>query len=158
MPRVRIPPRPPTHPTLLSPPTLPPYRYASPLCRYGMMECVLAAQEGGCGLIVYSRQEGNALGEVAKLLTLSLTLTPSPTLSLSLNLSLCLTLSLCLKLTFSPSPVPTPALTRTLAPLQVAKFLVHNAREQAPGGDSIDNFFSQQKRVSGADDVRSPSP
>jgi len=40
----------------------------------------------------------------------------------------------------------------------VAKFLVHNAREQAPGGDSIDNFFSQQKRVSGADDVRSPSP
>jgi len=66
---------------------------------YGMMECVLAAQEGGCGLIVYSRQEGNALGEVAK-------------------------------------------------------FLVHNAREQAPGGDSIDNFFSQQKRVSGADDVR----
>jgi hypothetical protein len=40
----------------------------------------------------------------------------------------------------------------------VAKFLVHNAREQAPGGDSIDNFFSQTKRVSGADDVRSPSP
>ena len=33
-----------------------------------MMECVLAAQEGGCGLIVYSRQEGNALGEVAKFL------------------------------------------------------------------------------------------
>ena len=33
---------------------------------------------------------------------------------------------------------------------------MHNAREQAPGGDSIDNFFTQQKRVSGADDVRAP--
>ena len=42
-----------------------------------MMECVLAAQEGGCGLIVYSRQEGNALGEVTNLLTLSPTL-PQP--------------------------------------------------------------------------------
>ena len=35
---------------------------------YGMMECVLAGQQGGAGLIVYSRQEGFALGEVAKFL------------------------------------------------------------------------------------------
>ena len=54
-------------------------------------------------------------------------------------------------------PHPHPCALPTLAPRQVAKFLVHNAREQAPGGDSIDNFFTQQKRVSGADDVRAPS-
>jgi len=35
---------------------------------YGIEECVRAAQAGGCGLIVYARQEGNALGEVAKFL------------------------------------------------------------------------------------------
>jgi hypothetical protein len=80
------PPGPPTHPNPSTPtqpplPTRPPtptpsnlYPHALRLCRYGMMECVLAAQEGGCGLIVYSRQEGNALGEVAKLLTLRLAL------------------------------------------------------------------------------------
>ena len=58
------------YPPALPPPTSTPHPpsalhlHVSPLCRYGMMECVLAAQEGGCGLIVYSRQEGNALGEV----------------------------------------------------------------------------------------------
>lgn len=52
-----------------------------------MMECVLAAQEGGCGLIVYSRQEGNALGEVTNLLTLSPTLTQRPMRSLALHTS-----------------------------------------------------------------------
>ena len=55
-------------------------------------------------------------------------------------------------------PRPHPRAHSRPRPHQVAKFLVHNAREQAPGGDSIDNFFSQQKRVSGADDVRSPLP
>jgi len=33
---------------------------------YGIEECVRAAQAGGCGIIVYARQEGNALGEVSK--------------------------------------------------------------------------------------------
>ena len=54
----------------------------------------MRAQAGGAGLIVYSRQEGNALGEVAK-------------------------------------------------------FLVHNARKKL--GDSVDNFFEQQRRVAGAE-------
>jgi len=79
-------------------------------------------------------------------------------LCLYLSLSLNLTLSLCLKLNPQLQPHPHPRAHRRPRPHQVAKFLVHNAREQAPGGDSIDNFFSQTKRVSGADDVRSPSP
>lgn len=64
---------------------------------FGIEECVRAAQAGGAGLIVYSRQEGYALGEVAK-------------------------------------------------------FLVHNARQKL--GDSVDNLFSQQHRVSGGRDLR----
>ena len=33
---------------------------------HGIEECVLAAQQGGAGLIVYNRKEGRALGEVTK--------------------------------------------------------------------------------------------
>ena len=64
---------------------------------FGIEECVRAAQAGGAGLTVYSRQEGFALGEVAK-------------------------------------------------------FLVQNARQKL--GDSVDNFFSQQQRVTGGRDLR----
>lgn len=39
-----------------------------PYLIHGIVECVKAAQAGGAGLVVYSRQEGNALGEVAKFL------------------------------------------------------------------------------------------
>jgi len=39
-----------------------------PYMIHGIVECVRAAQAGGAGLVVYSRQEGNALGEVAKFL------------------------------------------------------------------------------------------
>jgi GTP cyclohydrolase II len=39
-----------------------------PYLIHGIVECVRAAQAGGAGLVVYSRQEGNALGEVAKFL------------------------------------------------------------------------------------------
>jgi len=68
-----------------------------PYLIHGIVECVRAAQAGGAGLVLYSRQEGNALGEVSK-------------------------------------------------------FLVHNARQKL--GDSVDNFFEQQRRVAGADDAR----
>lgn len=68
-----------------------------PYLIHGIVECVRAAQAGGAGLIIYSRQEGNGMGEVAK-------------------------------------------------------FLVHNARHQL--GDSVDNFFEQQRRVAGAGDAR----
>ena len=68
-----------------------------PFLIHGIVECVKAAQAGGAGLVVYSRQEGNALGEVTK-------------------------------------------------------FLVHNARKKL--GDSVDNFFEQQRRVAGATDAR----
>jgi len=68
-----------------------------PYLIHGIVECVRAAQAGGAGLVVYSRQEGNALGEVSK-------------------------------------------------------FLVHNARKKH--GDSVDNFFEQQRLVGGADDAR----
>jgi len=68
-----------------------------PYLIHGIVECVRAAQAGGAGLVVYSRQEGNALGEVAK-------------------------------------------------------FLVYNARKKV--GDSVDNFFEQQRKVAGADDAR----
>ena len=68
-----------------------------PYLIHGIVECVRAAQAGGAGIVVYSRQEGNALGEVAK-------------------------------------------------------FLVHNARKKL--GDSVENFYQQQVRVTGADDAR----
>lgn len=64
---------------------------------FSIEECCKAAQAGGAGLIIYSRQEGNGLGEVSK-------------------------------------------------------FLVHNAR--ASLGDSVDNFISQQQRVTGTADLR----
>mmetsp|Transcript_38144 Transcript_38144/g.94830 ORF Transcript_38144/g.94830 Transcript_38144/m.94830 type:complete len:833 (+) Transcript_38144:268-2766(+) len=68
-----------------------------PYLLHGITECISAALKGGAGLIVYSRQEGNGLGEVFK-------------------------------------------------------FLVHNARNKL--GDSVDNFFTQQKRIAGVDDAR----
>merc|ERR1719316_340054 len=37
-----------------------------PYLIHGIEECVLAAQQGGAGLIVYNRKEGRALGEVTK--------------------------------------------------------------------------------------------
>lgn len=37
-----------------------------PYLVHGIEECVLAAQQGGAGLIVYNRKEGRALGEVTK--------------------------------------------------------------------------------------------
>ena len=70
-----------------------------PYLIHGIVECVRAAQAGGAGLVVYSRQEGNALGEVSK-------------------------------------------------------FLVHNARKKL--GDSVDNFFEQQRRY--ATQGREPWP
>jgi GTP cyclohydrolase II len=39
-----------------------------PYLIHGIEECILAAQRGGCGVIVYNRKEGRALGEVTKFL------------------------------------------------------------------------------------------
>jgi GTP cyclohydrolase II len=39
-----------------------------PYLTHGIEECVRQAQAGGCGLIVYNRKEGRALGEVTKFL------------------------------------------------------------------------------------------
>jgi GTP cyclohydrolase II len=39
-----------------------------PYLTHGIEECVRGAQAGGCGLIVYNRKEGRALGEVTKFL------------------------------------------------------------------------------------------
>jgi GTP cyclohydrolase II len=39
-----------------------------PYLTHGIEECVIAAQKGGVGLIVYNRKEGRALGEVTKFL------------------------------------------------------------------------------------------
>lgn len=39
-----------------------------PYLTYGIELCVQSAQRGGCGLIVYNRKEGRALGEVTKFL------------------------------------------------------------------------------------------
>jgi GTP cyclohydrolase II len=35
---------------------------------HGIEECIRTAQKGGCGVIVYNRKEGRALGEVTKFL------------------------------------------------------------------------------------------
>ena len=35
---------------------------------HGIEECIKTAQKGGCGIIVYNRKEGRALGEVTKFL------------------------------------------------------------------------------------------
>jgi GTP cyclohydrolase II len=39
-----------------------------PYLIHGIEECIMAAQRGGCGVIVYNRKEGRALGEVTKFL------------------------------------------------------------------------------------------
>ena len=39
-----------------------------PYLAHGIEVCVQTAQEGGCGLIIYNRKEGRALGEVTKFL------------------------------------------------------------------------------------------
>jgi GTP cyclohydrolase II len=39
-----------------------------PYLTHGIEECVVSAQQGGTGLIVYNRKEGRALGEVTKFL------------------------------------------------------------------------------------------
>lgn len=39
-----------------------------PYLVHGIEECIKTAQRGGCGLIVYNRKEGRALGEVTKFL------------------------------------------------------------------------------------------
>lgn len=39
-----------------------------PYLIHGIEECIAAAQRGGCGVIVYNRKEGRALGEVTKFL------------------------------------------------------------------------------------------
>jgi GTP cyclohydrolase II len=39
-----------------------------PYLAHGVEVCIQAAQEGGCGIIVYNRKEGRALGEVTKFL------------------------------------------------------------------------------------------
>jgi GTP cyclohydrolase II len=39
-----------------------------PYLAHGIEVCVATAQEGGCGLVVYNRKEGRALGEVTKFL------------------------------------------------------------------------------------------
>jgi GTP cyclohydrolase II len=39
-----------------------------PYLVHGIEECIKTAQQGGCGLIVYNRKEGRALGEVTKFL------------------------------------------------------------------------------------------
>jgi GTP cyclohydrolase II len=39
-----------------------------PYLIHGIEECVKTAQKGGCGVIVYNRKEGRALGEVTKFL------------------------------------------------------------------------------------------
>jgi len=39
-----------------------------PYLAYGIELCIQSAQRGGCGLIVYNRKEGRALGEVTKFL------------------------------------------------------------------------------------------
>ena len=39
-----------------------------PYLAHGIEVCIRTAQEGGCGLIVYNRKEGRALGEVTKFL------------------------------------------------------------------------------------------
>lgn len=39
-----------------------------PYLIHGIEECILTAQRGGCGVIVYNRKEGRALGEVTKFL------------------------------------------------------------------------------------------
>ncbi len=39
-----------------------------PYLTHGIEECILGAQKGGVGLIVYSRKEGRAMGEVTKFL------------------------------------------------------------------------------------------
>lgn len=39
-----------------------------PYLIHGIEECIITAQKGGCGVIVYNRKEGRALGEVTKFL------------------------------------------------------------------------------------------
>ena len=39
-----------------------------PYLAHGVEVCIRTAQEGGCGLVVYNRKEGRALGEVTKFL------------------------------------------------------------------------------------------
>ena len=39
-----------------------------PYLAHGVEVCIATAQEGGCGLVVYNRKEGRALGEVTKFL------------------------------------------------------------------------------------------
>ena len=39
-----------------------------PYLIHGIEECIITAQKGGCGVIVYNRTEGRALGEVTKFL------------------------------------------------------------------------------------------
>ena len=39
-----------------------------PYLIHGIEECIRAGQSGGCGVIVYFRKEGRALGEVTKYL------------------------------------------------------------------------------------------
>jgi GTP cyclohydrolase II len=39
-----------------------------PYLVHGIQECIKTAQKGGCGVIVYNRKEGRALGEVTKFL------------------------------------------------------------------------------------------
>jgi GTP cyclohydrolase II len=39
-----------------------------PYLVHGIEECIKTAQKGGCGVIVYNRKEGRALGEVTKFL------------------------------------------------------------------------------------------
>jgi len=39
-----------------------------PYLTHGIEECIKTAQRGGCGVIVYNRKEGRALGEVTKFL------------------------------------------------------------------------------------------
>jgi GTP cyclohydrolase II len=39
-----------------------------PYLAHGIEVCIQTAQEGGCGIIVYNRKEGRALGEVTKFL------------------------------------------------------------------------------------------
>jgi GTP cyclohydrolase II len=39
-----------------------------PYLVHGIEECIRTAQQGGCGVIVYNRKEGRALGEVTKFL------------------------------------------------------------------------------------------
>lgn len=44
------------------------YSTCRPYLIYGIQECVIEAQNGGVGVIVYFRKEGRALGEVTKYL------------------------------------------------------------------------------------------